>query len=102
MPPGRYALSGRTLTVPRQGAPRHEGGGLAGAAALLDAGVRNVAALGVPPAEALAAATRVPARAIGARGLGRLEAGAVADLVWLGNDLEVRRTWVAGAPVYAA
>jgi len=102
MPPGRYALSGRTLTVPQQGAPRHEGGGLAGAAALLDAGVRNVAALGVPPAEALAAATQVPARAIGARGLGRLEAGAVADLVWLGNDLEVRRTWVAGAPVYAA
>jgi N-acetylglucosamine-6-phosphate deacetylase len=97
MPPGRYPLSGRTLTVAEGRAPRHDGGGLAGAVVLLDAAVRNVAALGVPPAEALAAATLVPARAIGEHGLGRLEPGAAADLVWLADDLHVRRTWVAGA-----
>jgi N-acetylglucosamine-6-phosphate deacetylase len=98
MRPGRYVLSGRTLTVPEHGPPRHDGGGLAGTVVLLDAAVRNVVALGVPLPEALAAATLVPARAIGARGLGRLEAGAAADLVWLADDLRVRRTWVAGAP----
>ena len=102
MPLGRYVLSGRSVTVSEGGAPRHDGGGLAGATATLDRGVANVVALGVPLSEALAAASAVPARAIGAAHVGRLEAGAAADLVWLGDDLRPRRTWVAGALAWRA
>jgi N-acetylglucosamine-6-phosphate deacetylase len=102
MPPGRYVLSGREVTVPGRGAPRHAGGGLAGATATLDEGVANVIRLGVDPAAAIAAATVVPAHAVGAAGLGRLEAGAAADLVWLGDDWRPRRTWVAGVTAWRA
>jgi N-acetylglucosamine-6-phosphate deacetylase len=97
MPAGRYALSGRSVTVPEHGAPRHEEGGLSGAVATLDRAVANVAGLGIPIGEAIAAATAVPARAIGATRLGRIEPGAAADLVWLGDDLRPRRTWIGGA-----
>jgi N-acetylglucosamine-6-phosphate deacetylase len=102
MPPGRYVLSGRTVTVPAGGAPRHEGGGFAGATTMLDRAVANVVALGIPLGDALAAATAVPARAIGATDLGRLEAGGAADLVWLDDDLRPRRTWIAGALAWRA
>jgi N-acetylglucosamine-6-phosphate deacetylase len=48
----------------------------------------------------VAAATRIPADLIGRADLGRLAAGAAADLAWLGDDLRARATWVAGAQVY--
>jgi N-acetylglucosamine-6-phosphate deacetylase len=51
-------------------------------------------------AEAVAAATRIPADLIGRPDLGRLAPGAAADLAWLGDDLRARATWVAGAQVY--
>jgi len=39
---------------------------------------------------------------IGRPGQGRLAPGAAADLVWLGDDLRTRATWVAGERVYPA
>jgi N-acetylglucosamine-6-phosphate deacetylase len=50
----------------------------------------------------VAAASRIPADLIGRPGLGRLAAGATADLAWLGDDLRARATWVSGAQVYGS
>jgi N-acetylglucosamine-6-phosphate deacetylase len=57
-------------------------------------------AAGVGLAEAVAAATRIPADVLGRPDFGRLNPGAAADLVWLDDDLRAQATWVAGEPVY--
>lgn len=54
----------------------------------------------IPLHEAVAMASANPARALGSRTKGRLEAGADADFVVLSADLEVVQTFVAGAEVY--
>jgi N-acetylglucosamine-6-phosphate deacetylase len=84
------------------GAPVRPGGGLAGSALRLDRAVGNAVGLGLGLAEAVAAASRIPADLIGQPGLGRLAAGATADLAWLGDDLRARATWVSGAQVYGS
>jgi N-acetylglucosamine-6-phosphate deacetylase len=48
----------------------------------------------------VAAASRVPADLIGRPDLGRLAPGAVADLVWLDDDLRTAATWINGERVY--
>ena len=58
--------------------------------------VRNLHALGVPLADAVEAATSVPARVLGARELGRLDVGLPADVVVLDDNLEIARVLVAG------
>jgi N-acetylglucosamine-6-phosphate deacetylase len=42
----------------------------------------------------------VPADLLGRSDLGRIEAGAAADLVWLGPDFRARATWVGGELVH--
>jgi len=83
-------------------APVRTDGTLAGSALRLDQAVANLVAIGVPLAAAVTAATRVPADLIGCPWLGRLAPGAAADLVWLGDDLRTRATWIAGRQVFAA
>jgi N-acetylglucosamine-6-phosphate deacetylase len=104
MPPGRYQLGGELVEVrPGEGqAPRLADGTLAGSVLRMDQAVANTIAAGVGLAEAVAAATRIPADVIGRRDLGRLTPGAAADLAWLGDDLRARAAWVAGEQVYAA
>ena len=75
-------------------------GTLAGSALRMDQAVANAVAVGLGLAEAVAAATRIPADLIGRPGLGRLAPGAAADLAWLGDDLRTRATWVRGAQVF--
>ncbi len=100
MPPGTYALGGRSIVV-EETAARREDGTLAGSTITLDAAIRNfVTWCGIPPAEALRMATEVPARLLGEETLGRLAVGADADLVLLSNDLRVERTLIRGAVVY--
>ncbi len=102
MPPGEYLLGGEPITLPAaEGAPpvRHDGT-LAGSALRMDVAVANAVRSGVPLVEAVAAATVVPADLIGRPELGRIAAGATADLVWLGDDLRTRATWIAGRLVY--
>jgi N-acetylglucosamine-6-phosphate deacetylase len=103
MPPGHYLLGGEPVELPAGGgAPVRPGGGLAGSALRLDRAVGNAVGLGLGLAEAVAAASRIPADLIGRPGLGRLAAGAAADLAWLGDDLRARATWVSGAQVYGS
>lgn len=100
MPPGRYLLGGEPVELPAGGAaPVRPGGGLAGSALRMDRAVSNAVGLGLGLVEAVAAASRIPADLIGRPDLGRLAAGAAADLAWLGDDLRARATWVSGAQV---
>jgi N-acetylglucosamine-6-phosphate deacetylase len=96
MPPGRYRLGGELIELPVQGPPVRADGTIAGSALRLDRAVANLAGLGVGLADAVAAATRVPADLLGRADLGRLAPGALADLVWLDDDLQALATWIGG------
>jgi N-acetylglucosamine-6-phosphate deacetylase len=102
MPPGRYLLGGEPIELPPgMGQPPFRvDGTLAGSALRMDAAVANMAGIGVGLAEAIAAATRVPADLVGCPRLGRIAPGAAGDLVWLGPDLQARATWIGGRQVY--
>jgi N-acetylglucosamine-6-phosphate deacetylase len=102
MPPGRYLLGGEPIELPPgDGKPPVRGDGtLAGSGLRMDAAVANLVAAGIGLAEAAAAATRIPADLIGRPDLGRIAAGAAADLVWLGDDMRTRAAWVSGELVY--
>ena len=93
-----FVLYGETLTV-KDGRVVTADGTLAGAALDMAAALRNtVAMLDVPLDEALRMASAYPADAL-AQGnrLGRLLPGYRADIVALGPDLAVRRSWIGGA-----
>ena len=101
MPPGRYVLGGQPMELPPGGAaPVRPDGTLAGSALRMDRAVANAVAVGLGPAEAVAAASRIPADLIGRPDLGRLAPGAAADLAWFGDDLRTRAAWVGGEQVY--
>jgi N-acetylglucosamine-6-phosphate deacetylase len=104
MPPGRYLLGGEPIELPPGvGQPPFRADGtLAGSALRMDAAVSNMVGIGVGLAEAIAAATRVPADLVGCPELGRIAPGAAGDLVWLGPDLQARATWIGGRRVYGA
>lgn len=98
-PGDTFALSGRTVTR-RDGRLTLADGTLAGSDLTMDRAVRYaVSHLGQPLAEALRMASLYPAaflRLDDARG--RIAPGFAADMVHLGDDLAVRRTWIAGVP----
>lgn len=96
--PGRWTLAGREVEIRPGEPPRLADGTIAGSTLRLDTAVANAIGLGVDPATALAAATRVPADALGFAQLGRIEVGAAADLVWLGDNWQARATWINGVP----
>ncbi|GAA2084561.1 N-acetylglucosamine-6-phosphate deacetylase [Actinomadura alba] len=100
MPPGRYELGGEPIELPESGPPLRVDGTLAGSALRLDEAVGNAAGLGIDLMTVVDAATRTPADLIGRPDLGRIAPGAAADLVWLGDDLRARATWVAGQAVF--
>lgn len=100
MPAGTYLLGEYPITVRETGPPLRRDGTLAGGTGRLDDAIRRTAEAGIPLHEAIRAATRVPAGALGLDGPGRIVPGGPADLVWLGpaGGLSVRclATWVAG------
>ena len=82
---------------PRGAAPRLADGTLAGSALTMDQAVRNVVAhCGASLADAVAAASTVPAQVLGLHDRGAIEGGRRADLVALGPDLHVESVWVGG------
>jgi N-acetylglucosamine-6-phosphate deacetylase len=92
---GTYSLNGFEIEV-REGVARGPGGVLAGSTLTMIEAVRNLHALGVPLAEALAAASAVPARVMGLPTLGRLDVELPADIVVLDDNLEIDRVFVGG------
>ncbi len=69
---------------------------LAGSVIALDSAVRNAAAVGIPLADAVAAASRNPLELLGVTDRGRLVEGQRADLVELDEDLSVLRVMRSG------
>jgi N-acetylglucosamine-6-phosphate deacetylase len=96
MDDGHFEVAGQPV-VSSGGAVRGADGRLAGSVLTMLDAVRGVHALGIALEEALTAATAVPARIAGRPDLGRLAPGAPADVVVLGDDLEIVRVLVAGA-----
>jgi N-acetylglucosamine-6-phosphate deacetylase len=97
MPEGSYPLGNRAVTVDG-GSARLDDGTLAGSVLTMDAAIRNLVDLGVDLPEAIAAATSVPAAAVGRDDLGTLMVGARADIVVLDEQLSVDRTLIGGEP----
>ena len=93
---GRYDLGSLAVDVVDGTARLVEGGAIAGSTLTQDAALRFSVACGVPLAEAVAALTTVPARAIGRDDLGALAPGCAADAVLLSRELDVRAVWTAG------
>jgi N-acetylglucosamine-6-phosphate deacetylase len=86
-----------TLEVTVRGAEARLGDGtLAGSVTPLDGAVAIAVAAGVPLHDAIAAAARVPARLLGARGRGAVRAGGRADLVLLDDAGRRHRTILRG------
>ena len=84
------SLGGRPVSA-RDGEVHGEHGRLAGSRLTMAEAVRNLHALGVPLADALAAATSIPARLAGRPDLGVLTVGARADVLVLDDALAVER-----------
>ena len=92
---GAYALGSVDVDV-RDGVARREDGVLAGSTLTMIQAVRNLIDLGVPLERAVEAASVVPARVLGLRGVGRLSPGSRADIVVLDDALEIDRVLVGG------
>jgi N-acetylglucosamine-6-phosphate deacetylase len=97
---GEYRLGSRALWA-EDGMVRGPEGQLGGSALTMIEAVRNLHELGVGLADALAAASTVPARVAVRPDLGRLGVGAPADVVVLDDRLEVERVLVQGGIVVA-
>jgi N-acetylglucosamine-6-phosphate deacetylase len=99
--PGRYAVNGQRIVVDEHSA-RLPDGTLAGSILRLNQAVANVVRLaGVRVEDALRMASENPARVLGLATKGRLAPGLDADLVLLGERLDVQATIVGGCRIHA-
>jgi N-acetylglucosamine-6-phosphate deacetylase len=98
LPDGTYRVGDDDVEI-RAGVVRQlRSGSLAGSNTCLAENLRRaVQVLGVPLADATAMATTTPARALQLPDVGRLEAGAMADVVALDDDLRVTAVMHQGA-----
>lgn len=97
--PGAGA-SGGLRVVEREGAVYLDDGTLAGSVLTMAGAFRNLVAVGVPVADAIAMTSTRPAALVGSTDRGRLAPGARADLVVLDPEtFEVREVVVGGRPV---
>ena len=98
---GAYRLGNVDVEV-RDGVARRDDGVLAGSSLTLIEAVRRLHGLGVPLADAVGAATGVPARVARRSDVGSLRPGAAADVVVLDDALEIRTVFVGGENLVAA
>jgi N-acetylglucosamine-6-phosphate deacetylase len=99
MPDGKYNLGKFEVTV-SNGVCRNAEGKLAGSTLTLDRALRNIAALGVPPGDAVRMLTTNPAKLLGIEfKKGALRTGADADIVLLDQSLQLTNVWTRGIPL---
>lgn len=97
---GEWELGGQKVTVLGAKATLPDGT-IAGSVLTLDGALRNfAAATGLPLWEAVRLVSENPARLLGERDRGRIEPGCRADLVLLGEDWRIRKTFVGGKEVF--
>ncbi len=89
---------GEVRVIAESGVVRRPDGTIAGSAAKLLDGVRRVVELGAALGDVLAAVSERPAALLGRGDVGRVRLGARADVVVLGDDLEVRDVLLEGRP----
>ncbi len=96
MPDGDYTLGGQAIRVRGPRATLLDGT-LAGSAATLFGCMKNAVRFGVPPEEAVRAASHTPALVIGAAGeVGAIREGLAADLLLCSMDWELRAVYAGG------
>lgn len=99
-PAGHYSLSGREV-ISDGHAVRLEDGTLAGSVATMDELVRRISRLpGMSARSAVTMASTSPANVLREPRLGRLEPGALADIIILDKHLQVRLTMIGGRIVF--
>jgi N-acetylglucosamine-6-phosphate deacetylase len=98
---GAYSFASLDVQV-HEGEVRGPDGVLAGSVLTMIEAVRNAHRLGVPLADAVEAATAVPARVLRNAEIGRLEVGLPADIVILDDRVEIARVLVGGQVLVAA
>lgn len=100
LPRGSTAmLGGRRITV--EGVARLDDGTIAGSVLTMDrAFACLVGQAGAGLVDGARMCSTTPARELGLTGHGVISAGAVADLVVLDANLNVRQTWIGGEPVF--
>lgn len=98
---GAYRLGDVAVEV-SNGVPVRNDGVFAGTVLTMLDAMRNLHALGVPLAEAVQAATEIPARIVRRPDLGVLEPGARADVVVLDDALEIAQVVVGGDALVVA
>ena len=99
----RFSLFGRDCIVERSVCLLADRSALAGSASRMIDLVRTmIHDVDLPLHEAIAMATKNPARAIGLKPKGRLSVGADADLVILSPNLEVSQTFVGGEEIFSS
>jgi N-acetylglucosamine-6-phosphate deacetylase len=102
---GEIDLFGQKCVIAAGSVRLAKGGVLAGSCLTLDRAVHNVVTWfpAISIAEALAMASRVPARAVGlGEEVGELALGRRADAVLLGEQLDVLATWADGRMLWRA
>jgi N-acetylglucosamine-6-phosphate deacetylase len=91
MPDGTYALGGQDVIVSGRTARLAEGGSIAGGVAtLLDVVRWCVQSASIPLLDAVTAASSTPSQTLALSGVGRLEAGHVADVVVVDDELSLQ------------
>ena len=97
MPDGAYRLGSHWVAKRGERALMPDGATLAGSVLTMDAALRNLVAIGLPLEAAVAMTSTRPADHVGRTDIGRIAAGARADLVRLDPDLRVETVILAGA-----
>ncbi|MGO3701510.1 N-acetylglucosamine-6-phosphate deacetylase, partial [Halomonas sp.] len=95
MPDGDYRLGEQTVTK-CLGGVRLADGTLAGSTLTMDQALRNFVSLGLTLADASDRLSRFPADFLGIDDIGRLQEGALADLVILDPQLQLQAVYVEG------
>jgi N-acetylglucosamine-6-phosphate deacetylase len=92
---GDYPFGSFDVSV-RDGTVRGPDGVLAGSVLTMIDAVRNLHHLGVPLADAVEAATSIPARVLGLTDLGRIDVGLPADVLVIDDAVTIQRVLVGG------
>ena len=100
LPDGSYMSAGLPVILKDGKAMLADGSTLAGSSITLMQAVRLAVSFGIPLVDAVNAATKHPAQAIGMEGVtGSIISGAFADFVLLDNDLNINKVYISGEEV---